>query len=237
MIKAADAVKYFENLYSGQAVYLWGANGQKITPELCDRLHKAFGSKTYTKAYYNNKLRYGQGRIGADCSGAMYPISGFDDTAQGYYNRCLARGEIDQIPKDKPCLVFKGKNDKKITHIGFYCGNGNVIEMKSSQDDCVKRPLKAGNWNFYGVPTWIDYGDAPAANTSDKQPTLKIGSKGEYVKAWQTYLSMCGYYHGAIDSDFGRQTQEAVKAWQKANGLVPDGIIGPASWKKLNKIK
>lgn len=239
MIRATEAVKYFEKLYTSQAVYLWGANGEVITKALCDKLLKSFGNGTYNKAYYDNKLRYGQGRTGADCSGAMCPISGFDTTAQGYYDKCVAKGNIGQIPKDKPCLVFKGKNDKKINHIGFYCGNGNVIEMKSSRDDCVKRTLKAGNWNFYGVPAWIEYDSADNAKINipvggSSLPTLRAGSCGEYVKAWQTYLSMCGFYKGAIDSIYGNQTKAAVMEWQKANGLVPDGVVGAECWKKLN---
>ena len=232
MIKASDAVRYFENLYANHAVYLWGANGEKITPELCDRLYKNFGSGTYTKNYYNNKLKYGQGRIGADCSGSMYPISGFDDTAQGYYNRCPVRGNISQIPKDKPCLVFKGKNDKKITHIGFYCGNGNVIEMKSSKDDCVKRPLKAGDWKFYGIPSWISY-DTAQDGSDVVKPTLRRGDHNDYVLHWQKYLSLLGFYKGEIDGIFGPATEKAVKEWQSSAGLKPDGIIGPKSWAAL----
>ena len=178
MIKESEAVKYFENLYASNAVYLWGANGEKITQQLCDRLYRSFGNGTYTKAYYNNKLKYGQGRIGADCSGSMFPISGFDTTAQGYYDRCPIKGKIGQIPTDKPCLVFKGKNEKKINHIGFYCGNGNVIEMKSSKDDCVKRPLKAGKWDYFGIPAWIDYGSSGGVPVSN--PSI-------YYEAGKTY--------------------------------------------------
>ncbi len=233
MIKASDAVKHFERYYSLRAVYLWGANGQTITQDLCARLFKAFGNATYNKAYYDRKLAYGKGRIGADCSGAFAPISGFDDTAQGYYNRCPIRGKIGQIPSDKPCLVFKGKNEKKITHIGMYLGNGEVIEMKSSKDDCVKRTLKAGKWDFYGIPDWIDYGGAVPVLKTDL-PTLRIGSSGAYVTSWQTYLSMCGFYKGAIDGKYCTGTEQAVREWQKANGLIPDGVVGAKSWGKLN---
>ncbi len=45
---------------------------------------------------------------------------------------------------------------------------------------------------------------------------------------------MCGFYKGAIDEIFGTMTEKAVKEWQKANGLVPDGVIGAKSWGKLN---
>jgi len=231
MIKASEAVKYFNNLYSGRAVYLWGANGDVINQALCDRLYKTYGSSTYNKAYYDRKLAYGKGRIGADCSGAFRPISGFDDTAQGYYNRCVQKGKIGQIPLDKPYLVFKGKNEKKINHIGFYLGDGNVIEMKSSKDDCVKRTLKAGKWDYYGIPDWIDYGEAPAKTDL---PVLRIGSTGAYVLSWQNYLTMAGFYKGALDGIYGLQTETAVRKWQSANGLVPDGVIGAKSWAKLN---
>jgi peptidoglycan hydrolase-like protein with peptidoglycan-binding domain len=33
----------------------------------------------------------------------------------------------------------------------------------------------------------------------------------------------------AADGDFGRGTANAVKEWQTANGLTPDGVIGPKS--------
>ena len=233
MIKASEAVKYFEQLYAGRAVYLWGANGEVINQALCDKLFKTFGNSTYSKAYYDRKLAYGKGRIGADCSGAFRPISGFDDTAQGYYNRCIKKGKIGQIQSEKACLVFKGKSEKRITHIGLYLGNGNVIEMKSSKDDCVKRTLKAGKWDYFGIPDWIDYGGA-AEPKKEPLPVLRIGSKGAYVTSWQNYLTMCGFYKAEVDGIFGQKTEQAVREWQKANGLVSDGVIGPKSWAKLN---
>jgi putative chitinase len=56
---------------------------------------------------------------------------------------------------------------------------------------------------------------------------LKLGSEGEEVKKLQTKLG--------IDpiGKFGPKTDAAVKAWQAANGLVADGIVGPATLAKL----
>ena len=73
--------------------------------------------------------------------------------------------------------------------------------------------------------------DGQASNQEKpKQPTIKKGDVGPYVLSWQNYLAMCGFYHGSADSIFGSLTEQAVKDWQRANGLKSDGIIGPKSW-------
>jgi len=56
---------------------------------------------------------------------------------------------------------------------------------------------------------------------------LKEGSKGDDVKKLQEKLGV-----EAIGK-FGPKTEAAVKAWQKANGLKDDGIVGDATWAKL----
>ncbi len=159
-----EVIQYFENLYMSSAVYVWGMNSTIITPESIEKTFKAYGSKTYNQQYYADKLAIGEGRIGADCSGAFYPMSGVDRTAQKYYDSCTDKGVIARIDRNKACMVFKGTASNKITHVGFYCGNGYVIEMKSSKDDCVKAPLNGNGWKFYGVPNWIDYGSAVSTN-------------------------------------------------------------------------
>ena len=56
---------------------------------------------------------------------------------------------------------------------------------------------------------------------------LKNGSKGEDVKKLQVKLGV-----EAIGT-FGPKTEAAVKAWQTANGLKADGIVGDATWSKM----
>ena len=57
-------------------------------------------------------------------------------------------------------------------------------------------------------------------------PVMRTGSKGQEVKDLQTRLYGLGYYNGEIDGEFGPGTKEAVTAFQKANGLEADGIVG-----------
>jgi len=59
---------------------------------------------------------------------------------------------------------------------------------------------------------------------------LKVGSTGPEVKALQEKL---GVDAGSALGTFGPKTEAAVKAWQKANGLLDDGIVGDDTWNRL----
>src|SRR6478752_6682915 len=55
---------------------------------------------------------------------------------------------------------------------------------------------------------------------------LRLGMNGDDVKAWQLFLRGEDIYEGVVDGDFGQGTLDATKAWQKAQGLVSDGVAG-----------
>lgn len=61
----------------------------------------------------------------------------------------------------------------------------------------------------------------------------KYGSRGSEVTQIQTKLKRWGYYKGNVDGIFGSQTLEAVKYFQRKNGLTVDGIAGPATLKAM----
>ena len=54
----------------------------------------------------------------------------------------------------------------------------------------------------------------------------KYGFRGEEVRQIQTKLKRWGYYKGNVDGIFGSGTLEAVKWFQRKNGLQVDGIAG-----------
>jgi peptidoglycan hydrolase-like protein with peptidoglycan-binding domain len=60
----------------------------------------------------------------------------------------------------------------------------------------------------------------------------QIGDTGRGVEQIQAALVRRGY-EVRTDGQFGPQTSRAVKAFQKANGLTQDGIVGPVTWAKL----
>ena len=49
----------------------------------------------------------------------------------------------------------------------------------------------------------------------------------------QLLLAYLGFYEGAIDGIFGKQTREAVVAFQRENGLAPDGVVGEKTRQRL----
>jgi murein L,D-transpeptidase YcbB/YkuD len=51
----------------------------------------------------------------------------------------------------------------------------------------------------------------------------------------QTALKKAGYFQGVIDGKIGTATKEAVKKFQAANNLNPDGTVGSKTWALLVK--
>ncbi|MEO1691548.1 MAG: peptidoglycan-binding protein [Cyanobacteria bacterium J06631_6] len=65
-------------------------------------------------------------------------------------------------------------------------------------------------------------------------PLLKIGSSGAAVLTLQTKLRDRGFNPGTVDGIFGRDTKQALIAFQRSVGLSPDGIAGKNTWAALN---
>ena len=63
--------------------------------------------------------------------------------------------------------------------------------------------------------------------------TLRYGSEGAEVTTLQNRLIALGYLAGSADGKFGRNTKSAVIAFQKANGLSADGVVGEDTSAKL----
>jgi peptidoglycan hydrolase-like protein with peptidoglycan-binding domain len=57
----------------------------------------------------------------------------------------------------------------------------------------------------------------------------------ERARQIQMALKKAGFYKGAIDGKVGPQTRKAIKAFQKAKGLMADGVVGPKTWEKLKE--
>jgi len=49
----------------------------------------------------------------------------------------------------------------------------------------------------------------------------------------QKALKKAGYYNGALDGKIGPATRDAIRAFQRDNGLTADGVCGRQTWAKL----
>ena len=69
------------------------------------------------------------------------------------------------------------------------------------------------------------------------EPVLsKIGSRGDEVRRIQTKLKNLGFFNGAVDGIYGSRTESSIKAFQRIFGLIPDGIVGPATWYEIVRL-
>ena len=70
-------------------------------------------------------------------------------------------------------------------------------------------------------------------NSNVSYALSKYGSRGAEVRQIQTKLKRWGYYKGNVDGIYGSGTLEAVKYFQRKNGLKVDGIAGKETLKAM----
>ncbi|MCM0646951.1 L,D-transpeptidase family protein [Clostridium swellfunianum] len=75
----------------------------------------------------------------------------------------------------------------------------------------------------------------PPADQLPKEPTtFRQGDKGKKIKEIQQKLNKFGYKL-IVDGDYGSSTTAAVIDFQKRNKINADGVVGPATFKALEK--
>jgi hypothetical protein len=79
-------------------------------------------------------------------------------------------------------------------------------------------------WHAAGI-----FGNRPGPQL---EPMLSIGDRGPDVRTLQEELNERGAGL-VVDGVFGRNTQAAVMAFQAANGLEVDGLVGRETWRTL----
>ena len=81
-------------------------------------------------------------------------------------------------------------------------------------------------------------GSSSSSNNNNSSNLLKCGDSGNGVKALQEKLIALGYSCGGAgaDGDYGSGTANAVRRFQRDNGLSVDGIAGPKTLEAINKV-
>jgi len=84
---------------------------------------------------------------------------------------------------------------------------------------------------------WTSMGaTATPKSASSTAGTVTVGSASlpkPSTRQIQQALKNAGFYQGVVDGKMGPLTREAVKEFQRVNGLAPDGVAGRQTWSKL----
>lgn len=99
--------------------------------------------------------------------------------------------------------------------------------------------VKSENWHW----CWcLGDGPMPAAVLAEENypnppvpaihRTIRRGDSGEEVRILQMKLNKLGATL-LVDGEFGPLTEAAVRTFQTAKGLTPDGVVGPETWGAL----
>ena len=152
-----------------------------------------------------------------------------DKSANGTYSAAKRKGAISSMPNTPGlCVRYDG-------HIGVFVGNGDVIEARGFAYGVVKTKLANRPWTHWLEHPDMFYGDAalPPPET-EAYPlgfgarALRKGDTGGDVANLQRALIRLLYSVGkwGADGDFGAATESAARAYQSANKLEIDGIVG-----------
>jgi hypothetical protein len=88
------------------------------------------------------------------------------------------------------------------------------------------RESVAGNLMSGLPPLPLIPAHAPLPATGEaERPTLRRGARGEAVVAIQTAIGSA-----RVDGVFDSHLEAEIRAFQRAKGLIPDGIVGPKTW-------
>lgn len=263
MISNTALVPKFQEALTDKWGYIWGKAGEMWTKAKQATLEKQMvnkygtnwktNSEAKTDTYYWSAYR-GSKWINhnvSDCSGLFvwaYKAFGAQIAhgSNSIWNKyCSSQGELINGMRDdgkelKPgTAVFVCKEGGNRSHIGLYAGDGTVIEAEGTLNGVTTSRIDNKKWNEWGELKAVDYsgGDTGFPDSTGWHPTLRRGSKGEDVVLMQTWLYRLGYDIGVagIDGDYGRGTEQAVKAFQSDHKLGVDGVCGPMTWDALEK--
>jgi peptidoglycan hydrolase-like protein with peptidoglycan-binding domain len=127
-------------------------------------------------------------------------------------------------PATRPTLRV-GSTGAMVTELQQRFGVAADGKFGPSTRDAVAEFQKANGLTVDGVAgpeTW-------AAIGRGARPVLRVGSVGPVVIELQQKLGI------TADAVFGKNTRSAVVAFQKANKLDPDGVVGPQTWGALDR--
>lgn len=126
---------------------------------------------------------------------------------------------------------------QRLSELGYYSGPVNGYFDATTQE-AVSRFQQANGLTADGIvgsaTSSVLYGASSGAGASSSAAVpsgavLQVNDEGNQVTELQQLLSQRGYYNGSVTGVYDEQTKAAVIAFQRAQGLSADGIVGSAT--------
>ncbi|KYG30604.1 peptidoglycan-binding protein [Alkalihalobacillus trypoxylicola] len=73
-------------------------------------------------------------------------------------------------------------------------------------------------------------------SSSSNSSILRVGVSGQAVTNLQSQLRSVGVFNQEPTGYYGKDTESAVRSFQRTHGLTADGIAGPKTFAKLNEV-
>jgi len=123
-----------------------------------------------------------------------------------------------------------------LASLGYYSGTntgyfGSITEaavIRFQRDVGITADGRVGPETQEAIAQRIGTGAPAVRPPESSEPLLRRGDYGNDVVGLQVYLRREGYFSGETTGYFGPATEQAVLTVQRNNGLVEDGIAGPA---------
>jgi peptidoglycan hydrolase-like protein with peptidoglycan-binding domain len=183
----------------------------------------------YALAQLGKPYRWGaEGPNSFDCSGLVqtaYARAGIAlprVSRQQYGAGKLVRLRALQ-PGDLLFYARDTRDRRTIYHVGMYLGAGRMVEAPNP-----RAPVRIAAARRPGMLLWAT---RPAAGKQGLLP-VQVGERSRAAAAVQHRL-VANRVCVAVDGEFGPQTRRAVMAFQRAHGLVADGVVGRITWGAL----
>lgn len=104
-----------------------------------------------------------------------------------------------------------------------------VVVAEPKAEEKPKEPAKKPTTTTYKNQTLIN----ELQKLADKGVVLEPKSTGPSVGSVQKFLNLYNKTSNKVDNDYGEGTKKAVMAFQKAEGLNPDGGVGKSTFTKM----
>lgn len=206
-------------------------------------VHIMDGTFSGTKSWFNNPDAKASSHFGTDRNG--YAEQWVDTKDKAWAE---AAGNTNYISVENEGHGGDALTDGQISRIAEILAWAHRVHGVPIQ--AANAPGERGlGWHGMGGAAWGGHYDCPGDNVRAQFPeilkraqaivspspaptpnhpypgyVIKIGAAGTQVKVIQARVG------ATADGKFGPKTDAAVRAWQRAHGLVDDGQVGPKTW-------